>query len=557
MIIVNRLTEGTSFTDDDLRLLETLANQAAVALENGQLEQSLAELSRLKEQLRHQAHHDPLTGLANRTLFGQQVDERLLAPRTDSLPVVLFLDLDDFKVVNDTLGHAAGDRLLVAVAERLRSCVAADDMAARLGGDEFAILLEDDTGLGHALDVAHRIVDALRISFPIQGQEITIGASIGIAAARDGIGRADDLLRNADVAMYSAKRGRADRVAVFEPTMHAAIVARHGLSVELARGVARGELESCYQPIVALATGRMTGRRGARPLAPPDPRSARPGRLHHDRRGERGDPAARLVRPDRGLPRHGGLAAPPPRGRAAHRRREPRRGPAPGARLRRRPQGDARVDRASTHADLVLEMTETVMFHDTQTTIARLDALRALGARIAVDDFGTGYSSLGYLRRFKVDVLKIAQEFIAPGDGSSEDWAFAHSIVALGRTLDLRIVAEGIEQPEQLDRLRQLGCEFGQGFLFARPMSASGIQGLVVGGLAEHDSGSWRRDRRARQRARRPRRPTARPPARPEGRSRLGPELPGLGASCSSCTRSSPASSSAGSRAARSPAWAT
>jgi EAL domain-containing protein (putative c-di-GMP-specific phosphodiesterase class I) len=134
-------------------------------------------------------------------------------------------------------------------------------------------------------------------------------------------------------------------------------------------------------------------------------------------------------------------------------------------------------------------MTETVMFHDTQTTIARLDALRALGVRIAIDDFGTGYSSLGYLRRFKVDVLKIAQEFIAPGDGSSEDWAFAHSIVALGRTLDLRIVAEGIEQPEQLDRLRQLGCEFGQGFLFARPMSASGIQALIVGGLGSMTPG--------------------------------------------------------------------
>ena len=237
MVIVNRLTEGTSFTDDDLRLLETLANQAAVALENGQLEQSLAELSRLKEQLRHQAHHDPLTGLANRTPVrpaGRRAAAR--APRTARWPVVLFLDLDDFKVVNDTLGHAAGDRLLVAVAERLRSCVAADDLAARLGGDEFAILLEDDAGLGHALDVAHRIVDALRVSFPIQGQEITIGASIGIAAARDGIGRADDLLRNADVAMYSAKRGRADRVAVFEPTMHAAIVARHGLE----RGAGQG-----------------------------------------------------------------------------------------------------------------------------------------------------------------------------------------------------------------------------------------------------------------------------------------------------------------------------
>ncbi len=482
MVIVNRLTEGTSFTDDDLRLLETLANQAAVALENGQLEQSLAELSRLKEQLRHQAHHDPLTGLANRTLFGQQVDERLLEPRAGSLAVVLFLDLDDFKVVNDTLGHAAGDRLLVAVAERLRSCVAADDMAARLGGDEFAILLEDDAGLGHALDVAHRIVDALRVSFPIQGQEITIGASIGIAAARDGIGRADDLLRNADVAMYSAKRGRADRVAVFEPTMHAAIVARHGLSVELARGVARGELEVVYQPIVALATGKMTG---VEALV----------RWRHPTRGLLGPVDFITIAEENGaiLPLGWFVLTEACRDMAAWQRLRPAGEQLTVAVNLAAAQlqevgfvDDLKEMLASTGLDprdLVLEMTETVMFHDTQTTIARLDALRALGARIAVDDFGTGYSSLGYLRRFKVDVLKIAQEFIAPGDGSSEDWAFAHSIVALGRTLDLRIVAEGIEQSEQLDRLRQLGCEFGQGFLFARPMSASGIQGLIVDGL--------------------------------------------------------------------------
>ena len=487
MIIVNRLTEGTSFTGDDLRLLETLANQAAVALENGQLEQSLAELSRLKEQLRHQAHHDPLTGLANRTLFGQQVDERLAAQPTTSLPVVLFLDLDDFKVVNDTLGHAAGDRLLIAVAERLRACVSVDDLPARLGGDEFAILLEDDAALGHALDVAHCIVDALRVSFPIQGQEITIGASIGIAAARDGIGRADDLLRNADVAMYSAKRGHADRVAVFEPTMHAAIVARHGLSVELARGVARGELEVMYQPIVALATGRMTG---VEALV----------RWRHPTRGLLGPADFITIAEENGaiLPLGWFVLTEACRDMAAWQRLRP-----DGDRLtvavnlaaaQLQELGfvdDLKELLASTGLDprdLVLEMTETVMFHDTQTTIARLDALRALGARIAVDDFGTGYSSLGYLRRFKVDVLKIAQEFIAPGDGSSEDWAFAHSIVALGRTLDLRIVAEGIEQTEQLDRLRQLGCEFGQGFLFARPMSAAGIERVIVDGLAGADA---------------------------------------------------------------------
>jgi diguanylate cyclase (GGDEF)-like protein len=485
MIIANRLTEGTRFGDDDLRLFETLANQAAVALENGQLEQSLAELSRLKEQLRHQAYHDPLTGLANRTLFGEQVDLRLAEDRGGSLPVVLFLDLDDFKVVNDSLGHAAGDRLLIAVAERLRGCIRGEDMAARLGGDEFAVLLEDEPSLGRAMTVANRIVDALRVSFPIQGQEITIGASIGIAAGRADIKRADDLLRNADVAMYTAKGDGRSKVAVFEPTIHAAIVARHELSVQLSRSVGRGELVVFYQPIIALATGEMSG---VEALV----------RWRHPTRG--------LIGPDEFIPIAEESRTILDLGRLVL---------AEGCRTvatwqEGRPAGHRLslavniaaaqlqepgivqeivtiLDETGFDArDLVLEMTETVMFHDTQTTIARLDELRQLGIRIAVDDFGTGYSSLGYLRRFKVDVLKIAREFIVPADRGTEEWAFAHSIVALGRTLDLRIVAEGIEQAEQLERLRRLGCEFGQGFLFSRPVDAAGIEAFMAAQPVAH-----------------------------------------------------------------------
>ena len=172
MTVANRLTEGTAFDDDDLRLLETLANQAAVALENGQLEQSLAELSRLKEQLRYQAYHDPLTGLANRAMFAEQVDRQLAALSDGRVLAVLFLDLDDFKVVNDTLGHAAGDRLLAAVAERIKSCIRSDDLAARLGGDEFALLLIDEDGLGRANAVASRIIEALQVSFAVAGQDL-------------------------------------------------------------------------------------------------------------------------------------------------------------------------------------------------------------------------------------------------------------------------------------------------------------------------------------------------------------------------------------------------
>ncbi|OGO55622.1 MAG: hypothetical protein A2V85_12650 [Chloroflexi bacterium RBG_16_72_14] len=476
MVVANRLTEGTTFGDDDLRLLETLANQAAVALENGQLEQSLSELSRLKEQLRYQAFHDPLTSLANRSLFAEQVEAALARHDGDSVPVVLFLDLDNFKDVNDTLGHVAGDRLLVAVAERLRSCVRATDIAARLGGDEFAILIRDAPGLGNALAVSTRIIAALEVTFPIEGQDLKITASIGIAAGRGDDALADDLLRNADVAMYTAKQAGKNRFAVFDPTMHAAIVARHALSTDLSRGIGGGEIDVFYQPIISLAAGRLTG---VEALA----------RWRHPTRG--------LVGPDDFIHLAEESGAILQLGHAvlfeACREAVGWRNDAgelltltvnlSAAQL----QQESFVDdltgilRATGMAPtrLVMEMTETAMFHDTQTTIARLAALRDLGVRIAVDDFGTGYSSLGYLRRFKVDVLKIAREFVAPADAGPDGWAFANAIVGLGRTLSLQIIAEGIEQVAQLDRLREMGCELGQGFLFAQPMPGEDVAAIL------------------------------------------------------------------------------
>jgi diguanylate cyclase (GGDEF)-like protein len=468
ILIGNRLTQGTSFTDDDLRLLETLANQAAAALENGQLEQSLAELSRLKEELRHQAYHDPLTGLGNRSLFAEQVDARLARPGPGLLPVVLFIDLDDFKVVNDSLGHVAGDRLLVAVADRVRNCVRSGDVAARLGGDEFAILLDDVADLNRTLSVCKRLLEALKVPVPIGGQELSITASIGIAAGRDEQDRADDLLRNADVAMYTAKAQGKSQFAIFEPTMHAAIIERHALSSALSRGVGRGELLVYYQPIVTLETGLV---HGVEALV----------RWRHPTRG--------IVGPDEfiALAEESGtilalgrwVLTEACREVASWRHRWPDAEPLVltvnlSAAQLQQPDfvDDLRGILAETgfpEGNLVLELTETAMFHDTQTTIARLQELRRLGISIAIDDFGTGYSSLGYLRRFQVDILKIARDFVGSSEGGSDEWAFAHAIVALGQTLGLRIVAEGVEQPGQLQRLRLMGCDFGQGFLFARP----------------------------------------------------------------------------------------
>jgi diguanylate cyclase (GGDEF)-like protein len=493
-LVGNRLTEGTAFSEEDLRLLETLANQAAVALENGQLEQSLAELSRLKEQLRYQAYHDPLTGLANRSLFVEQVNERLDAGERASRPVVLFVDLDDFKVVNDTLGHVAGDRLLVAVADRVRGCVRATDVAARLGGDEFAILLEDGADLAESLAVCRRILEALRAPMQIDGQEIAISASIGVSAARAENERADELLRNADVAMYTAKAAGKRQFAVFEPNMHAALVERHALASELAKSIGRGELLAHYQPIVTLATGATYGveslvrwRHPTRGILRPDEfiRLAEEsgailelGRwmLHESCREVAGWRKARGI--DR-IALSVNLSA---------------------AQL----QQPSFVDDVQEileqtgfpAADLILELTESAMFHDTNTTIARLQALRALGVRIAIDDFGTGYSSLGYLRRFPVDILKIAREFIGDADAGSDDWAFARAIIALGGTLGLRVVAEGVEHDRQLRALRELGCEFGQGYLFARP-----ADGPTISASLWARPGGGRIDRAARQTA--------------------------------------------------------
>ncbi len=477
LIISNRLTEGTMFSEDDLRLLETLANQAAVALENGHLEQSLAELSRLKEQLRHQAYHDPLTGLPNRTLFLEKVVDRIGRP-TDKMPVVLFLDLDDFKVVNDTLGHAAGDRLLFDVAARLRTVLRTEDVAARLGGDEFAVLLEDDPGLSESEAVAHRIIEAMRVAFSIDGHDTTIGASIGIAAARLGTERADELLRNADVAMYTAKASGKNRVSVFEPTMHAAIVERHALSAELSRSLGQGELAVYYQPIVTLSNAAVTGMEALV-------------RWRHPVRGLIGPGEFVHLAEENGmiLPLGRWVLSEACRQAAAWSRLGPADPPLTmsvnlSAQQLQEPTfvSDLKsiLDESGlTPWQLVLEMTETVMFHDTTTTISRLEAIRDLGVRIAIDDFGTGYSSLGYLRRFRVDILKIAREFIGPAE-SEEEWAFAGAIVALGRTLGLSIIAEGIEEPGQYRRLHELGCEYGQGYLFSRPQEADAMTEMLM-----------------------------------------------------------------------------
>jgi diguanylate cyclase (GGDEF)-like protein len=472
LTIINRLGEGTHFEPDDLRLLETVANQAAVALENGQLEQSLHELSLLKEQLRHQAFHDSLTGLANRPAFVEEVSCRVMAAQEPDSPVVIFLDLDDFKIVNDTLGHAAGDELLVAVAERIGQQLRPEDLVARFGGDEFAVLPREGSTVTEALSMAHRIIAGLELPFRIQGTDVIVGCSAGISAAY-GDQPVDELLRNADVAMYQAKAEGKRRVEVFDPTMHSAIVERHALTADLGQGISRGDLTVHYQPIVDLPGGRTIG---VEALV----------RWNHPTRGPI-DPTEfiHLAEENNTILALGRFVLQTSIRQVVEWHRQPGLERL-GLSVNLSPLqlqhpgfvdeviGDIR-DSGIDPRLLTLEMTETAMFRDAQATIATLDALRQLGARIAMDDFGTGYSSLAYLRRFPVDSLKIARELIGgPGESDEgEAWAFARAIIALGRSLGLSIVAEGIETPEQLRMLRHLGCEMGQGFLFGRPASAS------------------------------------------------------------------------------------
>jgi len=467
MRVAHRLSAGTGFDSDDLRLLETLANQAAVALENGQLEQSLAELSRLKEQLRFQAYHDSLTGLPNRPLLIDQIEARMASPEPEA--TILYVDLDDFKFVNDSLGHAAGDQVLVAAGDRIRESVSPSDLAARLGGDEFAVLLAAGASHDRATSAGDAIVRALRAPFVLNGQELTLGGSVGIAVGRSGQ-TADDLLRDADVAMYAAKAGGKRRVARFDPSMHAALVARHALSGELARALARDELQVHYQPIVELATGRPIA---AEALV----------RWRHPVRGYLPpDEFISIAEETGSILALGRFVLMEAVARAAHWRRMPGVPDDFKVSINVSPlqllqvEFVAEVVAALAAAELpagalILEMTETVMLRDTQPTMAKLDELKRLGVGIAIDDFGTGYSSLGYLRRFPVDVLKIARDFVPLplAAGSEDDWAVANTIVALGRTMNMRIVAEGIEYPSQLDRLRAMGCELGQGYLFLRP----------------------------------------------------------------------------------------
>jgi diguanylate cyclase (GGDEF)-like protein len=443
-------------------LLAAFAQQISMALTDAHTVEAMRE-----------AYRDPLTGLPNRALFLERL-ERVLSDRHGGQVVVLFIDLDRFKAVNDSLGHRAGDELLTEVATRMRETLRSSDFAARLGGDEFAVLLEGESA-DDACRVAERIAARVAEPFEIANRTVYIGASVGVALCDASGADAAELLSNADVAMYRAKKTNQGSVVVFEPTMHAEVVTQLDLEVDLKNALTADQFRINYQPITDLATGTL---HSAEALL----------RWHHPVRGQ--------VPPDAFIPiaekvgliteigwwvLHDAVAE-----LATLRRTLPDLGVSvnfsPRAITDRAFVGqvtDALAAARLPGSALTVELTETALMSDPGLVLRHLRAVKDHGVRIALDDFGTGYSSLAHLRQFPVDQLKIDRTFVARVCSSGEDRAVIKAIIDLARALRLEVVAEGVEHAGQQYELMSMGCQLGQGYHLFRPMPAADLRHLV------------------------------------------------------------------------------
>jgi diguanylate cyclase (GGDEF)-like protein len=462
---------------------------------------AIESLSRalLVGEMAHLARHDPLTGLPNRALFVDRVQHGVaLSERSPRLLAVLFIDLDGFKGVNDSLGHDAGDQLLIAVAQRLGTCVRPSDTVGRLGGDEFAVLLEDMKTADGATEVAERILTALREPTRVAGVDVAIGASIGIAVRSDG-DDAGTLLRHSDLAMYRAKESGRGRYHLFTSRLWAESRERLALEGDLRRVLERAELALTYQPVINLDTGTIEGFEAL---------------LRWDHPGHGRLEPLRFV----GIAEETGLIGAIGQwvletayADAVAWTRRYRRPLTMAVNLSPQQLGDQRIveqvasllTRNDAPVQLVLEITESTFVHENSDQLRRMRELHDLGVQLAIDDFGTGYSSIGYLRHMPIDILKIDRSFVADIARDSRSASLVEAITVMARSLDLTLIAEGIEEPEQVVALHAMGCSLGQGYWFARPLSGDDAQAML-----------------SRRRLGRPQVPTARlarPGARPRG----------------------------------------
>jgi diguanylate cyclase (GGDEF)-like protein len=463
------------FDKDAVHLFETFVNHLGTTLEKSRLSTSLEQLRALKEELAHQAYHDSLTGLANRLKFRDLVDDALAdAARVGGKVAVLFIDLDDFKTVNDTMGHAAGDLLLEEVASRISCSVGELGTAARLGGDEFAVLLPLVANDSDARGVAARVLVALGDPVDVEGQSVIAQASIGIATH---VGAADaaELMQHADVAMYTAKRNGKGRFDEFEPSMSLSVARRHQLKVGLERAITHGEFVLHYQPMINARSGSISG-------------------IEALLRWK--DPARGMMPPSEfvGVAEETGLIVPIGRVvlheacmQAVH-----WTAVMPDLRvfvnLSTRQLADtdivndvrnALAESGLDPSHLVLEVTETGMMRDIDEAKTTLHTLKELGVRIAIDDFGTGFSSLSYLRELPIDVLKIAKPIIDAICESSQDAAFVKGIIELGHIVGMEVVAEGVEHVEQYAHLIDMGCDYVQGYYYAPSLEPTEVTDIL------------------------------------------------------------------------------
>jgi diguanylate cyclase (GGDEF)-like protein/PAS domain S-box-containing protein len=462
------LTRGSAIWDEDGRAIRMAGFQT-----------DITAWKQAEEKLVYEALHDTLTGLPNRIFLMERLRQALqLAERNkDYLFAVLFIDLDRFKVINDSLGHMIGDQLLISISRRLSNCLRPSDTIARLGGDEFVILLADVKDRDSATRIADRLQEELLLPFNLEGHEVFSAASVGIAFSSVGYDRPEDLLRDADIAMYRAKAHGRARYAIFHPGMHSKAVALLQIETDLRRAIDRHELQLHYQPIVSLRTRQITGFEALIRWAHPQRGMIPPGEFVP-------------VAEETGLITPMGWWVLQESCRQMQYWHEQFPNPQPltvNVNLSSKQFSPYLVEQISQILEetklppqyLKLEITESILMENAESAVATLSQLKKLGTLLAIDDFGTGYSSLNYLHRFPIDTLKVDRSFVSRVDVDGEQLAIARTIITLAWNLGMEVVAEGVETMKQLAQLRSLQCDYAQGFLFSSPLDVKSVEHLM------------------------------------------------------------------------------